>query len=233
MNFYAGTSGYSYKEWKGKFYPEKLPIKQMLRFYGEHFQTVEINYTFRQIPRVSVLENWADAVPANFKFVLKAPRVITHVRQLVGAADLVSQFVDVSRVLGQRQGPLLFQLPPTLRKNMSRLRQFLGTLPGNCRVAFEFRCQSWFDAEVLGLLRDHGVAICIAEAENGLETPFASTADWGYLRLRNPDYDDAELKAWLDRIRQQKWRDVFVFFRHEDEAKGPFLARRFLDLANG
>lgn len=184
MNFYVGTSGYSYKEWKIKFYPEKLPAKQMLHFYGEHFQAVEINYTFRQVPKASVLEKWAAAVPANFKFVLKAPQTITHVRQLRDVGDLVSHFVGVAGALKQRLGPLLFQLPPHFKKDVPRLRESLNLLPPNCQVALEFRHQSWFDAEVLGMLRDLRVALCIAEAENDLETPFVSTADWGYLRLR-------------------------------------------------
>lgn len=231
MDLYVGTSGYSYKEWKGSFYPKVLPDKQMLRFYGERFRTVEINYTFRVIPKVSVLEGWAGEVPADFRFALKAPQQITHVRKLNNADDLVAQFVEVSAALGERRGPLLFQLPPTLKKDASRLSAFLATLPATIRAAFEFRHASWFDEEVFGLLRDHGAALCVADAEGDLDVPFVATADWGCLRLRQPDYGDAELKVWVERVRDQAWRDAFVFFKHEDEGKGPKMGQRFLELA--
>jgi uncharacterized protein YecE (DUF72 family) len=231
MNPYVGTSGYSYKEWKGTFYPEKLADKQMLQYYGERFRSVEINNTFYRMPKASVLETWAAAVSADFKFVLKASQRITHHQRLKDADDSVSYLLDVAGVLGERLGPLLFQLPPDLRKDAPRLRDFLALLPPNRRLAFEFRHQSWFDDEVFGILRDHQAALCIAEAENDLEIPLVSTADWGYLRLRRPDYGDAELKAWAERVRQQGWRDAFIFFKHEDEGKGPQMARRFLELA--
>jgi uncharacterized protein YecE (DUF72 family) len=231
MDLYAGTSGYSYKEWKGTFYPKDLPVKQMLRFYGEHFRAVEINSTFNRMPSPSMLEGRADAVPADFKFVLKAPRQITHLRRLKDAAELVSHLIEVAAALKEHQGPLLFQLPPTFKKDVPRLREFLDLLPLQCRAAFEFRHLSWFDDEVFGLLRDHRTAMCIADAEDDLEVPLVATADWGYLRLRQSDYGDAELKAWVKRVRRQDWRDVFVFFRHEDEGKGPRLAKRFVELA--
>jgi uncharacterized protein YecE (DUF72 family) len=231
MNLYAGSSGYSYKEWKGPFYPEKLPDDQMLRFYGERFRTVEINNTFYRMPKQSVLEEWAANVPAEFKFVLKASRQITHIKRLKDASDSVSYLLKVAASLKDRLGPLLFQLPPFLKKDAARLREFLALLPRQQRAAFEFRHQSWFDSEILDLLREYGAALCIAEAENDLEIPCVSTADWGYLRLRRPDYGDPELKEWLDRLRQQNWRDVFVFFKHEDEGKAPLMAKRLLELA--
>ena len=231
MNLYVGTSGYSYKEWKGTFYPEDLPDKQMLRFYGERFRSVEINNTFYRMPKASVLEAWAKEVPADFMFVLKASQRITHHQRLKDADDSVSYLLEVAGALKERLGPLLFQLPPYLRKDAPRLREFLALLPSDRRAAFEFRHQSWFDDEVFGLLRDHRAVLCIAEAENDLEIPFVSTADWGYLRLRRPDYGDAELKAWAERVREQKWREAFIFFKHEEEGKGPEMAKRFLKLA--
>jgi uncharacterized protein YecE (DUF72 family) len=230
MNLYVGTSGYSYKEWKGTFYPTDLPDKRMLRFYGERFRTVEINSTFYRLPEASVLQAWAGEVPTDFRFVLKAPQQITHRQRLRAAGDSVSGLLDVAGALKKRLGPLLFQLPPNLKKDVPRLRAFLALLPSRRRVAFEFRHPSWFDDEVFGLLRDHRAALCIAEAENDLEVPFVATADWGYLRLRRPDYGDAEMKAWVKRLRKQDWRDVFVFFKHEDEGKGPQMAKRFLEL---
>jgi uncharacterized protein YecE (DUF72 family) len=231
MNLYVGTSGYSYKEWKGAFYPGDLPDKQMLRFYGERFRSVEINNTFYRMPKESVLESWANDVPADFKFVLKAPQRITHMQRLKDTDDSVSYFLKVSRVLKERLGPLLFQLPPFMKKDLPRLREFLTLLPTNPPSAFEFRHQSWFDEEIFALLREHQIALCIAEAEDGVEVPFVSTADWGYLRLRRPDYGDAELKSWITRLQNQPWRDAFIFFKHEDEGKGPLMARRFLELA--
>jgi uncharacterized protein YecE (DUF72 family) len=232
MNFYVGTSGYSYKPWKGPFYPEDLPDKKMLQFYGERFRSVEINNTFYRMPKASVLEAWANEVPADFKFVLKASQRITHKERLKDSGDSVKYLLDVAKTLKEQLGPLLFQLPPFLKKDVPRLREFLALLPPPTRAAFEFRHQSWFDAEVFDLLREHKAVLCIAEAENDLDIPFVSTADWGYLRLRRPDYGDAELKAWSERVLQQPWQDAFIFFKHEDEGKGPAMAKRFLELTD-
>ena len=233
MNLYVGTSGFSYKEWKGKFYPEDLPEKQMLRFYSERFQTVEINNTFYRMPKASVLESWSQEVPDNFRFVLKAPQRITHQHRLKEAEDSVSYFLNTAGALQERLGPLLFQLPPFLKKDVPRLRQFLALLPPPSRAAFEFRHQSWFETEVFDLLREYNAVLCIAEAENDLEIPFVSTAPWGYLRLRRTDYGEAELQAWAQRVRAQDWQEAFIFFKHEDEGMAPALARQFLDLAHG
>jgi uncharacterized protein YecE (DUF72 family) len=231
MGLYVGTSGYSYKPWKGTFYPKDLPDRQMLRYYGERFRTVEINSTFRGMPRASVLEGWAGAVPAGFQFVLKAPQQITHRRKLGDAADLVSHLLEVAGALTEHRGPLLFQLPPTSKKDVTQLRAFLEMLPRQLRAALEFRHPSWFDDEVFGLLRDHRAALCVADADGDLEVPFEATSDWGYLRLRRPDYGDAELTGWVKRVQGQDWRDAFVFFKHEDEGKGPRMAKRFMELA--
>ena len=231
MNLYVGTSGYSYQAWKGKFYPKDLSDKQMLRFYGERFRTVEINNTFYRMPKASVLEAWAGEVGADFKFVLKASQRITHVQRLKGADESVSDLLEVVGALKKRLGPLLFQLPPNFKKDVPRLREFLALLPRQRRAAFEFRHQSWFDEEVFGLLRDHQAALCISEAEDDLKVPFVATANWGYLRLRRPDYGSAELKKWVKRVQKQDWQDAFVFFKHEDEGKGPRMAKMFLELA--
>jgi uncharacterized protein YecE (DUF72 family) len=233
MNLRVGTSGYSYKEWKGSFYPEKLPAAGMLRFYGERFGTVEINNTFYRMPKAAVLDAWAAEVPQGFSFVLKASKGITHMKRLKDCGDSVGYLLDTAATLGERLGALLFQTPPNLKKDLPRLEAFLDLLPPRARAALEFRHQSWFDDEVLALLKEHNAALCIAEAEEGVEVPFASTADWGYLRLRMPDYTDKDLKSWLDRVRGTGWKDAFVFFKHEDEGKGPQMARRFLELAAG
>ena len=231
MNLYVGTSGYSYKEWKGTFYPEDMSEKEMLRFYAQRFQTVEINNTFYRMPKPSVLEAWAEEVPSDFKFVLKASQRITHMQRLKNTDDSLAYLLKVATTLKEQLGPLLFQLPPYFKKDAPRLQDFLRLLPPQRCAAFEFRHQSWFDQEVFELLRQHQAVLCIAEAENELEIPFVSTADWGYLRLRRPDYGDAELEAWAKRVHDQHWRDVFVFFKHEEEGKGPAMAKRFLELA--
>jgi uncharacterized protein YecE (DUF72 family) len=231
MTLYVGTSGYSYKEWKGPFYPKDLPDAQLLRYYAERFRTVEINNTFYRMPKTSVIEAWAAEVPPGFRFVLKASQRITHFKRLKDAGDVVGYLLRAAGALGEHVGPLLFQLPPNLKKDVPRLADFLALLPPGTRAALEFRHPSWFDDEVFGAMRDYQAALCIAEAEGDLEVPFVSTADWGYLRLRLADYDDAELTAWAERIAAQGWEDAFVFFKHEDAGKGPLLANRFLELA--
>jgi uncharacterized protein YecE (DUF72 family) len=232
MNYYVGTSGFAYKPWKGPFYPDDLPAEQMLHFYGERFRAVEINNTFFRMPKPAVLESWAAEVPDGFKFVLKASRGITHMKRLKDADDSVAYLLKVASALGHKLGPLLFQLPPNMKKDVPRLRAFLELLPRGRRAAFEFRHQSWFDEDVLAALKEQQAALCIAEAEDELEIPFVSTADWGYLRLRMPDYTDKDLKSWLKRVREQPWTDAFVFFKHEDQANGPRLAKRFIELAS-
>ena len=231
MNLYVGTSGFSYNEWKGSFYPKEISNEQMLRFYGERFRSVEINYTFSRMPNAPLLEGWAEKVPAEFKFVLKAPKQITHILRLKNTHKVLSLLLEVSSALKDRLGPLLFQLPPYLKKDTPLLREFIALLPPHRPSAFEFRHESWFDGDVFALLRQHGSALCIAEAEDGIEVPFVSTANWGYIRLRRADYGDVELRDWVKKVYDQNWRDAFVFFRHEDEGKGPKLAKRFLELA--
>jgi uncharacterized protein YecE (DUF72 family) len=230
MNYYVGTSGYSYPEWKGSFYPAKMPARQMLGFYAARFRTVEINNTFYRPPVASVLEGWAAQVPPEFRFVLKAPQEITHVRRLAGAGASVSSLLEAAGTLKERLGPLLVQLPPNFKKDVPRLRAFLALLTPGCRAAMEFRHPSWFNDEVFELLREHQAALCVADAADDLEVPFVATADWGYLRLRRPDYDGAALAAWAARTAAQAWRDCFVFFKHEDAGKGPQLASRLLDV---
>jgi len=230
MNVYIGTSGFAYPKWKGSFYPSDLPAKQMLQYYSERFQAVEINSTFQRMPTVAILGGWASDVPADFKFVLKAPQQITHWKRLKDVADPVAQFLEVAKTLKRRLGPLFFQLPPNFKKDSSRLRDVLALLPSRRPAAFEFRHPSWFDDEVFGLLRKHRAALCIADAEGDLKVPFVPTADWGYLRLRRLNYGKTQLQVWSNRIQTQDWREVFVFFRHEDKGNGPRLAKRLLAL---
>jgi uncharacterized protein YecE (DUF72 family) len=232
MNLYAGTSGFSYAKWKGSFYPNDLSQKQMLRYYGERFPTVEINHTFQRMPTASLMETWAGNVPTHFRFTLKAPQQITHFRRLKNVDELVANLFDVAGTLKKRLGPVLFQLPGNFKKDVPRLTALLALLPKRSRVAFEFRHPSWFDDEVLKLLRKHRVALCFDDEKDELEVPFVATTNWGYLRLRQTDYGDADLKAWLKRFREQAWREAFVYFKHEDDATGPVLAKRLQELAN-
>jgi uncharacterized protein YecE (DUF72 family) len=232
MRFFVGTSGYSYKEWKGTFYPEKLPAKEMLRYYGERFGTCEINNTFYRMPKASVIESWAEQVPAAFRFVLKAPQRITHIKRLKEAADETGYFLRTAHVLKERLGPLLFQLPPNLKKDLSRLEAFLEMLEGEATCAFEFRHETWFDDEVFTTLRKHACALCIADMDDTPTAELVHTADWGYVRLRREDYTDEQLRAWIAGLRAQKWNEAYVFFKHEDAGTGPKFAARFVELAS-
>lgn len=232
MKLYVGTSGYSYPKWKGTFYPKELPSRQMLQYYATHFSAVEINSTFYRMPEPSSLRQWAAEVPDDFVFTFKAPQQITHRLRLKNADDPARRFLDAVSGLRQRLGPLLFQLPPNMKKDAQRLRGFLALLPSQWRAAFEFRHSSWLDEEIFEVLRGHPAALCIADADDDLKVPFVRTADWGYLRLRRAEYSDAELKERLEDIRDQKWTDAFVFFKHEDEGNGPRFASRLLGFAN-
>jgi uncharacterized protein YecE (DUF72 family) len=226
----AGTSGYSYPPWKGHFYPQKLPAAKMLGYYATRLPTVEINNTFYRMPKREMFEKWVTEVPPAFRFAVKAPKRITHERRLLDCADAVAQLAEGAAALGERLGPVLFQLPPFQKKDLPRLQDFLAVLQKTAptlRAAFEFRHESWFDAEVNAALAAGGAALCVADAED-LTTPVAATTSWGYLRLRRQDYDDAAVASWGERIRAQPWNETYVFFKHEDEGRGPRLAEALL-----
>jgi uncharacterized protein YecE (DUF72 family) len=229
MQVLAGTSGYSYKEWKGPFYPEKLPADEMLRFYAGHFRTVEINNTFYRMPDETVLSRWAEQVPDDFAFSVKAPRRISHDKRLRDAEPDVAEFLRRTSVLGPKLGPVLFQLPPFLQKDLPKLEDFLALLPATLRAAFEFRHASWQDDSVYETLRARGAMLCMADTDEG-ETPLVSTSDSGYLRLRREQYDDRELRAWVGQIAAQPWSRAYVYFKHEDAGLGAKFAQRFNQL---
>jgi uncharacterized protein YecE (DUF72 family) len=231
MKLHVGTSGFSYKEWKGSFYPKDLATRGMLRYYAERFQAVEINNTFYRMPTAEGLKSWTAEIPKGFAFTLKAPQLITHFKRLKDVNEPVVEFLKAAHALKDHLGALLFQLPPNMKKDIARLGDFLKVLPSGRRVTLEFRHPTWFEEDVFDLMRDRGVALCIAEAEEGVEVPFVSTSDWGYVRLRMQDYTSAQLKKWLERMRKAKWREAFVFFKHEDEGKAPQLATKFLECA--
>jgi uncharacterized protein YecE (DUF72 family) len=199
----------------------------MLGYYAERFPTVEINNTFYRMPAPELLRKWAAETPTTFRFALKSPRRITHERRLVDVADSLAMLFTASAELGDKLGPVLFQLPPNFKKDAPRLDAFLAALPAGARPALEFRHESWFAPEVYEVLRARRAALCIAEDED-LATPLEATADWGYLRLRRQDYGDAEVGEWARRIRAQAWSDAYVFFKHEDEGKGPKLAAQLV-----
>jgi uncharacterized protein YecE (DUF72 family) len=228
MKVLAGTSGFSYKEWKGSFYPEDLAAENMLQFYSQRLPAVEINNTFYRMPKPALLESWAAQVPEEFRFVLKASQRITHHKRLKEAGEEVAYFFRVASTLGARLGPALFQLPPNLKKDLPRLTDFLALLPADTRAAFEFRHASWFEDDVYEALRARGAALCIAEDEE-LATPLVPTAGWGYLRLRRQDYTDADVLSWAERLRAQAWSEAYVFFKHEDAGAGPRLAGQLLE----
>jgi uncharacterized protein YecE (DUF72 family) len=227
----AGASGYSFKEWKGSFYPEKIKPEEMLRFYSERLPTVEINNTFYRMPKASVLEDWAACTPEAFRFAIKAPRRITHMARLKAesAAEPVEYLYGTLAALGPKRGPVLFQLPPNLKKDAPRLEAFLGLLPQDHRAAFEFRNESWFDDEVYELLRGAGAALCLSEREDNAPPPLVETAPWGYVRLRLETYSDTDLEEWARRLAATSWRETFVYFMHEPTA--PAYARTLMGFA--
>lgn len=230
MNVWIGTSGFQYAEWKGMFYPEDLPAAKMLPFYAERFTTTEINYTFHRIPAPKTIENWKTLTPTNFRFALKAPQKITHWSKLRDCADTLEYFCRVISQLDEKLGPILFQLPPTFKKETAILESFLRELPG-MRCAFEFRHESWFDDEIFALLKARNAALCIADTES-LATPTTVTADYGYLRLRREDYGKIDIERWARFVQDQQtsWRDTFIYFKHEESGIGPKLARQMIGL---
>ena len=231
MTLYVGTSGYSYKEWKGSFYPEKIPAKEMLPYYSSRLPAVEINNTFYRLPQPTVLENWKEQVPPSFRFSVKASQRITHFKRLKEVAEETKYFLDTAAVLADRLGPILFQLPPNMKKDLPRLQAFLDCLPAGTRATFEFRHPTWFEDDVLEVLSEKNYPLCISDTDDLPATHIDRTADWGYLRLRRVNYSPDTLAEWMKRIRDQGWNDAFVFFKHEDEGTGPRLAGEFLTLA--
>jgi uncharacterized protein YecE (DUF72 family) len=216
----AGASGYSFKEWKGTFYPESLKAEAMLAFYAERLPTVEINNTFYRMPKREVLENWAAQTPESFRFAIKASRRITHFARLEAekARDSVEFLYRNLAALGAKRGPVLYQLPPFLKKDLARLGGFLATLPENHGAAFEFRNESWFSDDVYDALKRAGAALCVSEREDNAPPPLVETAPWGYVRLRLEIYSEKDLQDWADKLAASGWNEVYVYFMHEPTA---------------
>jgi uncharacterized protein YecE (DUF72 family) len=227
---WAGASGYAYAEWKGSFYPDDIRPDAMLACYATQLSTVEINNTFYRMPKFSVVEHWAQATPQNFRFAVKASRRITHDARLAadGAADALAYLYQNLAALGDKRGPVLFQLPPFLKKDLARLRDFLQLLPSGHRAAFEFRHDSWFDDDVYALLHSAEAALCLSERTNDAAPPMVQTTHWGYLRLRLQSYSPADLAAWAERLAATQWHEAHVYFMHEPTA--PVYAAALLKL---
>ena len=229
MKLRAGTSGFSFKEWKGHFYPGDLPAGRMLAYYAEHFPAVEINNTFYRMPKADVLAAWCEQVPDGFRFAVKASQRITHRKRLLGVEEDLDYLLGNLAVMGERLGAVLFQLPPNMKKDVGRLAAFAERLRGGPRAVFEFRHEVWRDEEVYDVLRSIGAAVCFSQTDDEPDPPHVGTAPWGYLRLRRERYDDTGLALVLDRLAATGWDEAFVFLKHEVD--GPAYARRLLELA--
>jgi len=220
VKLFAGASGYSFKEWKGDFYPEKCKPEEMLAFYSERLPTVEINNTFYRMPRRDVLAAWAERTPEGFRFAIKASRRITHMGRLKteSVGDSVDYLYENLDALGPKRGPVLFQLPPNLKKDLPRLQAFLPLLPAGHCAAFEFRNDTWFEDDVYDTLKSAGAALVLSEREDNAPPPLVETAPWGYVRLRLETYSEDDLARWAERLAGTGWNEVFAYFMHEPTA---------------
>jgi uncharacterized protein YecE (DUF72 family) len=231
MNTLVGTSGFAFKEWKGPFYPSGLKDDAMLGYYSGRYPTVEINNTFYRLPKEHVLLDWASQVPDQFTFAIKASQRITHYARLkAGAADALGFLLKNTASLGDRLGPILFQLPPNLQKDSDRLRAFVALLPADRRFTIEFRHESWFDEETFDALRARDIALCVSESAD-VVCPRVATASWGYLRLHRQDYTDPMLAELQQFATAQPWKDTYVFFKHDYiDGAGPLAVERFVEM---
>jgi uncharacterized protein YecE (DUF72 family) len=224
---YAGTSGWAYPSWKPAFYPEKLAQKKFLNFYTTKLNTVEVNFTFRQLVKETTIQNWLQDSPPHFRFGVKAHQVITHIKRLKATEDFLPRFLATIEPLAaaDKLGPVLFQLPPNLKADATLLKDFLALLPHTVPAAFEFRSESWFSDATWDLLRASNMALCVAETEIRT-TPDVVTGKFAYYRFRKPTYTGEERRAMVDRIRQHisEGRDVFAYFKHEETPEGALYA---------
>ncbi len=228
-NVYVGTSGFSYKEWKGPFYPSDLKETDFLQFYGQSLNAVEINNSFYRLPKRELLQKWYDATPDHFRFIIKASRRITHFKRLKEPDEPLGFLIKNTDTIAEKLGGILFQLPPNFRCNLDRLKKFVDLLPETTPAVIEFRHESWWDDSVFEIMRSKNVALCLADSEDQdmLSKNLPATADWTYLRLRKPGYDKSELKAWSDYLCSSRFKNSFVFFKHETDGAGPRMAADF------
>lgn len=230
MKLWIGTSGYSYPEWKGSFYPPDLATAKMFGFYSERFPTVEINATFYRMPTDKLVDGWVKGAPPGFRYTFKAPKVITHIKRLKECNDSLTFFLGRADRLGAHRAALLFQLPPFMKKDVPLLKDFLALVKSEHRAAFEFRNETWHDDAVFTALSDAGAALCVADSEK-MTTPLVATTSWGYFRLRDEGYHRADIAKWHGQIAAQKWDEAFVYFKHEDSGKGAEFALQLKEIA--
>jgi uncharacterized protein YecE (DUF72 family) len=231
MNLYAGTSGYSYKEWKGSFYPQTLAAKDMLSYYASKLPAVELNNTFYRLPQPGMIANWKAQVPKSFRFSVKASQGITHFRRLKDAAEATKRMLQIVSGLGDRLAAVIYRMPEDMEKDLKRLETFLKHLPPDPPAVFDFRHPTWFDDDVRQLLRSQNRVLCVSDTDEQPASHIDKTADWGYVRLRRVNYSTADLRDWISRMKDQDWKTAFVFFKHEDEGTGPRLAAEFINLS--
>lgn len=231
MKLYIGTSGYSYKEWKGNFYPENISADEMLSYYAKQFSTVELNNTFYRLPKQEVFENQASEVPSDFRFSVKVPRRITHIKRLKDTKENVEYLFKVLAPFKKKFEVILVQLPPNFKKDMKRLEDFIKDLPDNINTAFEFRHPSWFEPEVYDLLKNYKCTLCLSDTDEAPVSELINTSSWGYLRLRGSSYTKNELSKWMKKIEMQNWEKVFIYFKHEDEGKGAKFAQELIKIS--
>ena len=224
---YVGTSGYSYKEWKGSFYPATISAKEMLPYYAALLGAVELNSTFYRLPQRSMVESWKAQVPEDFRFSVKASQRITHLKRLKDAGAETQFMLGTVAALGDRLGAVIFRFPEDMEKDIKRLELFLKDLPAKTPAVFDFRHETWFDDEVRALLRSQNRVLCVSDTDELPNQQIDKTADWGYVRLRRTKYTKSDLAKWVTRVRAQNWTRTFVFFRHEDQGTGPKFAAQF------
>ena len=235
---HIGTSGWSYKHWRGTFYPENIKVKDHFRYYREHFNTVEINNTFYRLPKKETFMQWKTQVAEDFVFIIKASRYITHMKKLHDPEESTSLFLDHARLLGKKLGAILFQLPPSLKADVGLLEKFIAQLPEVHRYVFEFRHPSWYDDAVYDLLNKYNCAFCIYELD-GHQSPVVATADFVYVRLHGPgrkyqgSYSDAALQSWAALCKGwAKSKDVFVYFDNDEKGYAAFNALKLKELTH-
>ena len=232
--FYVGTSGWHYDHWRERFYPKEIPKAKWLDFYARSFNTVELNNSFYHLPTEKAFENWRDSAPANFAFAVKVSRLITHMKKLRNTDEPLSNFFERAYLLNEKLGPLLYQLPPNLKRDDSRLKNFIASLPKDRRHVFEFRHHSWFDANVLDLLRYHNIGFCIFDMPD-FTTPHEVTADFLYIRFHGSNamygscYSDSELEDWAQKIRELTQNVSITYIYFNNDAEG-FAVRNALAL---
>lgn len=225
LRYYIGTSGWHYDHWRSRFYPEKLTKPKWLEFYGTHFTAVELNNSFYRLPSEAAFATWRDSSPANFTFAVKVSRFITHIKRLRDVEEAVDKFITRAQILGEKLGPLLYQLPPNMHRDDERLESFLSILPQGVRHVLEFRHQSWLEESVFRILDKYNIGLCVFDMPS-LSCPLVATADFAYVRFHGSTglywscYSDEELADWAKRLADLavNVKAVYIYFNNDAEA---------------